>query len=184
MTDNEIINDLEERIEFAKDFESDFTLIKIKGLKSTLDLINRQKAEIERLQKQLNNAEDLVNEKTIYITDLHGEIERLKERVKRQKKALFEQQSYTAELQAEVNRLRAKAEGAKEPIRQYGLIQARGHDKTRPFKLQIRNITAEAITEFAKRLCEGRVSNDPVVIAVQSELRECKLYNVDGDNNG
>lgn len=29
---------------------------------------------------------------------------------------------------------------------------------------------AEAITEFAERLCEGRVSNDPVVIAVKTEL--------------
>lgn len=81
------------------------------------------------------------------------------------------------------NSYKAKVEGAKEPIQQHCLIQARGHDKTRLFKLQIRNITAEAITEFAKRLCEGRVSNDPVVIAVQSELRECKLYNVEGDNN-
>lgn len=31
---------------------------------------------------------------------------------------------------------------------------------------------AEAIKEFAERLCEGRVSNDPVVIAVKCELKE------------
>ena len=31
---------------------------------------------------------------------------------------------------------------------------------------------AEAIKEFAERLCEGRVSNDPVVIAVKVELKE------------
>ena len=30
---------------------------------------------------------------------------------------------------------------------------------------------AEAIKEFADRLCEGRVSNDPVVIAVNAELK-------------
>ena len=29
----------------------------------------------------------------------------------------------------------------------------------------------EAIKEFAERLCEGRVSNDPVVIAVKAELK-------------
>lgn len=29
----------------------------------------------------------------------------------------------------------------------------------------------EAIKEFAERLCEGRVSNDPVVIAVKTELK-------------
>lgn len=31
---------------------------------------------------------------------------------------------------------------------------------------------AEAIKEFAERLCNGRVSNDPVVIAVKAELKE------------
>ena len=31
---------------------------------------------------------------------------------------------------------------------------------------------AEAVKSFAKRLCEGRVSNDPVAIAVQVELKE------------
>ena len=31
---------------------------------------------------------------------------------------------------------------------------------------------AEATKEFAERLCEGRVSNDPVVIAVKVELKE------------
>lgn len=30
----------------------------------------------------------------------------------------------------------------------------------------------EAITEFAERLCEGRVSNDPVVIAAKCLLKE------------
>ena len=29
----------------------------------------------------------------------------------------------------------------------------------------------KAIKEFAERLCEGRVSNDPVVITVRAELR-------------
>ena len=38
---------------------------------------------------------------------------------------------------------------------------------------------AEAITEFAERLCEDRVSNDPVVIAVKTELKMMK----EGVNN-
>lgn len=33
-------------------------------------------------------------------------------------------------------------------------------------------IKSEAIKEFAERLCKGRVSNDPVVIAVQAELKD------------
>ena len=35
-----------------------------------------------------------------------------------------------------------------------------------------RHIKAEAYKEFAERLCEDRVSNDPVVIAVKVELKE------------
>ena len=42
----------------------------------------------------------------------------------------------------------------------------------------IADISAEAVKEFAERLCEGRVSNDPVVIAVNCELKEM----VDEDN--
>ena len=35
----------------------------------------------------------------------------------------------------------------------------------------IKHYKAEAIKEFAERLCEDRVSNDPVVIAVKTELK-------------
>ena len=31
---------------------------------------------------------------------------------------------------------------------------------------------SEAIKEFAEKLCKGRASNDPVVIAVKAELKE------------
>lgn len=41
--------------------------------------------------------------------------------------------------------------------------------------LEIKDIQAEAIKKFAERLCEGRVSNDPVVIAVKVELKEMKV---------
>lgn len=37
-------------------------------------------------------------------------------------------------------------------------------------KALIEKAKAEAVKEFAGRLCEGRVSNDPVVIAVKVEL--------------
>lgn len=33
-------------------------------------------------------------------------------------------------------------------------------------------IKSEAIKDFSERLCKGRVSNDPVVIAVQVELKD------------
>ena len=35
-----------------------------------------------------------------------------------------------------------------------------------------RTIRVEAIKEFAKKLCADRVSNDPIVIAVKTELKE------------
>lgn len=37
-------------------------------------------------------------------------------------------------------------------------------------KEKIERIYAEAVKEFAERLCKDRVSNDPVVIAVKVEL--------------
>lgn len=37
---------------------------------------------------------------------------------------------------------------------------------------KLQQVKSEAIKEFAERLCKGRVKNDPVVIAVKSELKE------------
>ena len=42
-----------------------------------------------------------------------------------------------------------------------------------------KTIRAEAIKEFAERLCEGRVSNDPVVIAAKCLLKEMTEDNHD-----
>lgn len=49
-----------------------------------------------------------------------------------------------------------------------------GLDENRDlFKKEIEpEIRNEAIKKFAERLCKGRVENDPVVIAVKSELKE------------
>lgn len=44
----------------------------------------------------------------------------------------------------------------------------------RDLPLALANIRAKAITEFADRVCEGRVSNDPVVIVVRCAEREMK----------
>lgn len=45
----------------------------------------------------------------------------------------------------------------------------------------IENAKSEAVNKFAERLCEGRVENDPVVIAVKCEL---KAYVEGGSDNG
>ncbi len=38
-------------------------------------------------------------------------------------------------------------------------------------RLTVEEIKAEAIKDFAERLCEDRVTNDPVVIAVKTEMK-------------
>ena len=88
-----------------------------------IDLINRYKAEIERL--------------SIELTAMRGAAKAYRSEAER--------------LEDEVNRLRDYCDD-------YGKFV----DEPR--------IKSEAIKEFAERLCDGRVSNDPVVIAVKVEL--------------
>ena len=52
MTDNEIIKALKDKIEFKNFDENEYAIVDIEKLKNTLDLINRQKAEIERLTEK------------------------------------------------------------------------------------------------------------------------------------
>lgn len=51
MTDNDIIKALEQEIRLAEYVDSDYADVKLEIIKSSLDLINRQQAEIERLKK-------------------------------------------------------------------------------------------------------------------------------------
>ena len=104
MTDNEIIKELNLRID-------DFS-------RETLDLIKRQKAEIERLNVELKAMRGSAN-------------------------------SYKLENE----RLQKNIDGLN--------IFTTNHMKV---------IRLRAIKEFAERICNGRVSNDPVVIAVRAEL--------------
>lgn len=64
---------------------------------------------------------------------------------------------------AEIERLTAERDVLKGWER---LIKAESHAPI------IKKAKSEARKEFAKRLCEGRVSNDPVVIAVKAALKE------------
>lgn len=70
-------------------------------------------------------------------------------------------QKYIADLQAEIERL----QGVIDSFTDIGKLYS--------------EIKSEARKEFAERLCEGRVSNDPVVIAVKVELEM-----MDGKENG
>ena len=98
-------------------------------MKDALDLINRQKKEIERLQKHLaetqSKLEDLLCEATGGMLSKH---------------------SYTSEVMTR--------------YAHEHLLKCCDDER------------AEAVKEFAERLCEDRLPNDPVVIAVNVELKE------------
>lgn len=112
MTDNEIIKALESASEWFKEHGRNTNTAIVGICDRAVDLINRQKAEIERLTK--------ANERFAEEFD-----------------------SYYA------------------------------------------HVKSEAIKEFAERLCEGRVSNDPVVIAVKVELEEMTVnYESSKQRNG
>lgn len=134
MTDNEIIKALEcciykhGRCTSCPLYAEVTTVCQEKKDNYILDLINRQKVEIERLSIELTAMRGAAN-------SYRAEAERLED---------------------EVNRLRDYCDD-------YGKFV----DEPR--------IRDEAIKEFADRLCDGRVSNDPVVIAVKVELEMTKV---------
>ena len=102
----------------------------IEGLsKDALDLINRQKAEIERLKKHLGEA--------------HYKLEYL---LCEATGGLLSKHTYNADTM---------------------ITYAHNYVLKCSDEAQ-----AEAVKEFAERLCEGKLSNDPVVIAVKCELKE------------
>jgi hypothetical protein len=124
MTDNEIIKALKECEEchYYNDCE--------KSTRLALDLINRQKAEIEWLREQRDSYMQDATGFSIEVDKQKAEIERLKE----------------------INSLLTEA----------------GQE----WQKRCKTAKAEAVKEFAERLCEGKVSNDPVVIEVKAELKE------------
>ena len=70
-----------------------------------------------------------------------------------------------------INRQRAEIENLRAIIdAELDTIHDLGDDYERAIEAEGMHIK-KAIKEFAERLCEGRVSNDPVVITVRAELR-------------
>lgn len=82
---------------------------------------------------------------------------------------------YIEEQQAEIERLQESIElmkGAKCVYSYDGETLEYCTASPCPVYKTAEQIKSEAIKEFAERLCEGRVLNDPVVIAVKAELKE------------
>ena len=147
MTDNDIIKALECCAEEPMlncrkcPYEKSCNMGRSDMQKDALDLITRQKAEIERLQEYYK----LYFERERAIEELNTQIEHLGGNLKFVRG--------TAERQlAEIERLR----------KTLGSVQ---HE-------QYTNGRNDGIREFAAYLCDGRVSNDPVVIAVKCAVKE------------
>ena len=125
----------------------------------SFDLINRQKSEIEELKtitgimntrKYYRKFVDEVFEKEMGNMRMSPDFDYIYE-------LYFKQRAEIEELKAEANRWQNAFCRANEDIQ---------------------TAKSEAIKEFAERLCKGRVENDPVVVAVKSELKEME----DGNN--
>lgn len=52
------------------------------------------------------------------------------------------------------------------------MYQLLGQEEEKRLLQKMQQAKIDAVKKFAARLCEGRVSNDPVVITVQAELKE------------
>ena len=68
-----------------------------------------------------------------------------------------------------INRQKAEIERLE---KLYKLAVAERDANVKGFTKELNAIKSKAIKEFAEELCEGRVSNDPVVIAVRCAVKE------------
>ena len=138
MTDNDIIKALEcwtkpgcKGCPFLEQGCFDCGYIPTDVSNEILDLINRQREELEELKED-------------YIQKLEWGLKRANEIG----------MSQDAEIERQINEIKVMQNAAS------------------AYKTEYRSIKSEAIKEFAERLCNGRLSNDPVVIAVKAELKE------------
>lgn len=106
------------------------------------------------------------------IQDLRDLNDTLKNAVSEYQQVIFKLKEDIEMQREEIERLQKNEQIATEVIEESSAEIERL--KVRNDELNALNKTAsiEAIREFAERLCEGRVSNDPVVIAVKCELKE------------
>ena len=114
------------------------------------DLIIRQKAEIEKLRKENDELKDGYFQKRYEETE-HQELMGLR-------KAWEKTTDQNMDLQLEI-------EGLQKDLGIWKDIAARETS-------YVSIVKTEAIKELADRLCDGRVSNDPVVIAVKCTVKE------------
>lgn len=148
LTANEIIKALEELLSEKPTRTRPYTIIGLTTAKGT--------------SIPLKDVLDLINRKNAEIKKKDTEIDI----IIRKKETLRDE---LAEKQAEIERLKQTPKciySYDGEMIEYCVEGPCSVEKT------IESIKTEAYKEFADRLCEGRVSNDPVVIAVKVELSE------------
>ena len=118
--------------------------------KRAYEEINRQQEEIKKLENIERFADKLLKKQ-------ETEIERLNVELVGMCGACESYKMHYDNTQAEIERLKAERDKEHDYCNHYMIMCAKAH--------------SEAIKEFADKLCEGRVSNDPVVIAVKAELK-------------
>ena len=86
----------------------------------------------------------------------------------------FEVEKYAINL---INRQKAEIEALQKKVEELSEVLSD------TIRIRYAECKAEAIKEFADNLCKGRVSNDPVVIAVKVELEMMKGAMPEEDKN-
>ncbi|MBQ8015665.1 MAG: hypothetical protein IJ264_05725 [Clostridia bacterium] len=127
-----------------------------KCIKEVFEKFELQKAEIEKLTVNMNAFGLGMKQEKQRADEWHREAELTAEKLDGAINAQETLQKALAEKTAEILRLETSNKN------KLNLI----HD----LRSHLNDAHSAAIKKFAERLCEGRVSNDPVVIAVKVEL--------------
>lgn len=146
----------------------------LKGCKITrdaLDYINRLKAENEDLFYKLSGVM-LSVDKWLEGDELNGdEVQRAADMREKTLQITEQQQAENEKLTIELQAMRGSANSYKAENERLNELVVYNASCATSLHKELFKAKAEAITEFAERLCKDRVLNDPVVIAVKAELK-------------
>lgn len=127
------------------------------------EVVNIQKATIKRLHwlvERKAKAYSVVAQKH------QDELKLANAEIEKWQGGYMTQKQEIANLEVELKSMRDAANSYKSEIKNY-----QNYIEHLNFTYDIKGVRVDAIQEFAERLCEDRVSNDPVVIAVKTELK-------------
>ena len=176
MTDNEIIKALEKEIHIANDIGGVYSMmIQIEPIKDALDLINRQKAEIERLT---NAYKQCAWERDTFLDERNSQIERIRELTR----VVYDKEISEAKAEA----IKEFAERLKEQFSENKYILPSVNisvdnlvkEMTEVAKSIHRlEVAYELIADIHSQLCRTTARNDDITEDTQEILRKILLLN-------